>query len=135
MLLDVAAAAKKNGNELCACVSGGIPVAMGSWENQADSILQLWLPGQEGGRAVADILTGRVNPSGKLAQSLPAFDEDTLVSDSTEHRIRRHDGFGDDKNKLVVEFEEGINFGYRWYDSEGKAPLYPFGHGLREPLI
>ena len=135
LLLDVAAAAKKNGNELCVCVSGGIPVAMGSWENQADSILQLWLPGQEGGRAAADILTGRVNPSGKLAQSLPAFDEDTLVSDSTEHRIRRHDGFGDDKNKLVVEFEEGINFGYRWYDSEGKAPLYPFGHGLREPLI
>lgn len=130
LLMDVATAAKRNGNQLCVCVTGGIPVTMGTWVEQADSILQLWLPGQEGGRAIADILTGKKNPSGKLAQSLPAFDWDTPVTDSEEHRIHRHDGYGDDRNRLVADFEEGVYFGYRWYDKEGKKALFPFGHGL-----
>ena len=123
-------AAKTAGNQVCVCVYGGIPVTMGSWIADTDAVMQLWLPGQEGGRAIADLLTGKRNPSGKLAQSLPAFDGDTLVTDTKEHQITRHDGYGDDKNRLVVEFSEGIFFGYRWYDQTGKKPLYPFGYGL-----
>ncbi len=130
LLKDVSSAAAAAGNQLCVCVNGSIPVTMGRWADSVDAILQLWLPGQEGGRAVADILTGKVNPSGKLAQSLPARDEDTLVTDSEEHRIRRHDGYADADNKLAVDFEEGIFFGYRWFDEEGKKALFPFGHGL-----
>ncbi len=130
LLRDVVKTAKTHGNQVCVCVNGAIPVTMGNWVDDVDSIMQLWLPGQEGGRAVADLLTGKRNPSGKLAQSLPRSDADTPVSDTEEHRISRHDGYGDDKNRLVVDFSEGLYFGYRWYDHEGKQALYPFGHGL-----
>lgn len=130
LLNQVVSVAKAHGNQVCVCVSGGIPVTMGAWIDQVDSVLQLWLPGQEGGRAVADSLTGKRNPSGKLAQSLPRRDEDTPVTDSEAHRISRHDGYGDDENRLAVDFSEGIHFGYRWYDETGIQPLFPFGYGL-----
>jgi beta-glucosidase len=103
---------------------------MEHWIDDADGVVEMWLPGQEGGRAVADLLTGKQNFSGKLAQSLPRNDADTLVTDTEEHRIRRHDGYADENNHLVVDFEEGIFFGYRWYDHEGRTPLFPFGYGL-----
>ena len=130
LLRAVTNAAKDAGSQVCVCVTGGIPVAMGPWIGEVSAVMQLWLPGQEGGRAVADLLTGKRNPSGKLAQSLPRWNADTPATDTEEHRIQRHDGYGDDQNKLVVDFSEGIHFGYRWFDHENKQPLFPFGHGL-----
>jgi beta-glucosidase-like glycosyl hydrolase len=130
LLQDVFATAKAAGNQVAVCIGNSVPVVMEHWIDNADGVVEMWLPGQEGGRAVADLLTGKQNFSGKLAQSLPRNDADTLVTDTEEHRIRRHDGYADENNHLVVDFEEGIFFGYRWYDHEGRTPMFPFGYGL-----
>lgn len=98
-------------------------------EAGADAILNIWTPGQEGGKAVAEILTGKVNPAGKMALTIPARDEDTLVSDSQAHKEKRHNSYTKDGKKFI-DFDEGIFFGYRWYEKEGVTPLYAFGHGL-----
>lgn len=103
--------------------------ALGEAEPEADAILNIFTPGQEGGRAVAELLTGAVNPSGKMALTIPARDTDTLVSDTPEHRKTRYEGHIRD-GKKVIDFDEGIFSGYRWYDKEGVTPLYAFGHGL-----
>lgn len=103
--------------------------ALGQVEPLSDAILNIWTPGQEGGRAVAEILTGKVNPSGKTALTMPEKDTDTLVSDTPEHRKTRYESYYKD-GKKVIDFDEGIFSGYRWYDKEGVKPLYAFGHGL-----
>ena len=103
--------------------------AMGAVEPLSDAILNIWTPGQEGGRAVAELLLGIVNPSGKTAITVPAKDEDTLVTDTPKHRLYRHDGYVKD-GKKYIDFDEGIFTGYRWYDKEGVKPLYAFGYGL-----
>lgn len=103
--------------------------ALGDVEPMCDAIMNIWTPGQEGGKAVAELLTGAVNPSGKLAITMPKKDTDTLVSDTPEHRTTRYESYVKDGKKLV-DFDEGIFFGYRWYDKQGVAPLYAFGHGL-----
>lgn len=103
--------------------------ALGQVEPLADGILNVWTPGQEGGRAIAELLTGIVNPSGKMALTVPAKDTDTLVSDTPEHRKTRYESYIKD-GKKVIDFDEGIFSGYRWYEKEHVTPLYPFGHGL-----
>ena len=103
--------------------------ALGVVEPLSDAILNIWTPGQEGGLAVAELLTGKVNPSGKTALTMPAKDTDTLVSDTPEHRQTRYESYMKD-GKKVIDFDEGIFSGYRWYDKEGVKPLYAFGHGL-----
>lgn len=93
-----------------------------SWRNYADAILLAWLPGQEGGYAVADILTGKVNPSGKLPDSFPINYEDVPSANSFPG--------------LPVEepinsfYTEGIYVGYRYYDSFKVPTAYEFGYGL-----
>ena len=103
--------------------------AMGELDSLADAILNIWTPGQEGGQAVAELLTGAVNPSGKMAITIPARDCDTLVSDTPEHRITRHNSYPADGGKRI-DFDEGIFTGYRWYDQTCIKPLYAFGYGL-----
>ncbi len=130
LLADVIRTAKEHGNRVAVCLFNSVPVVMEHWIDDVDAVVEAWLPGQEGGRALADLLTGKRNFTGKLAQSLPRNDDDTLITDTPEHKIRRHDGFTDDGNHLVVEFSEGIFFGYRWYDITGRKPMFPFGYGL-----
>ena len=103
--------------------------ALGEVEPICDAIMNIWTPGQEGGLAVAELLTGKVNPSGKTALTMPAKDSDTLVSDTEEHRKTRYESYVKD-GKKVIDFDEGLFFGYRWYDKEQVQPLYAFGHGL-----
>ena len=103
--------------------------ALGAVEPISDAIMNIWPPGQEGGLAVAELLAGKVNPSGKTALTMPAKDTDTLVSDTPEHRKTRYESYRKD-GKKVIDFDEGIFSGYRWYDKEGVKPLYAFGHGL-----
>lgn len=103
--------------------------AMGEVADMADALLNIWTPGQEGGQAVAELLLGKVNPSGKLAITIPARDCDTLVTDTEAHRQTRYLGYEKD-GKKVIDFDEGIFCGYRWYDKAGVKPLYAFGHGL-----
>jgi len=102
----------------CAVVlMNGSAVSM-PWASQVPAILEGWLGGQAGGGAIADLLTGRVNPSGKLSETFPVRIEDTpafpyFPGASGEAR-----------------YGEGVFIGYRHYDTRKLSPLFPFGHGL-----
>jgi len=93
-----------------------------SWRDYADAILLAWLPGQEGGRAVADILSGKVNPSGKLPDSFPLKYEDVPSANSFH-------GLPAD-NPINSFYKEGIYVGYRYYGSFNVPTAYEFGYGL-----
>jgi len=95
----------------------GAPVEM-PWAEEVPAILHGWYAGLEAGRVFADILFGRVNPSGKLPCTFPK-----ALADTPAVRL-------DDYRADVCEYKEGIFTGYRWYDREGIEPLFPFGHGL-----
>jgi len=98
-------------------LSNGAPVEM-PWLSKARAVLEGYLAGQGGGRAMVDILFGEISPSGKLAETFPARLEDNpsfLNYASANHR---------------VEYGEGIFVGYRHYDALNLTPLFPFGHGL-----
>jgi beta-glucosidase len=98
--------------------SGG-PVLM-PWVEQAPAILEAWYPGGEDGAAVADVLFGAVNPSGKLPLTFPRRDEDLPIRSEDQYP-----GVND-----VAHYSEGLLVGYRWDDAKGIEPLFPFGHGL-----
>ncbi len=95
----------------------GSPVEM-SWVSQVPAILQMWYAGMEGGHAIADVLLGKINPSGKLPITFPR-----VLEDSPAHAL---DDYGPD----VCSYKEGIFVGYRWFDAKRIEPLFPFGHGL-----
>lgn len=109
--------AKVNEN-IVVVLSGGSPVKMDSWECKVKSILDLYLGGQAGGEAAYDLIYGKVNPSGKLAETYPFNNEDNVV----------HHYFP--MGPRTVEYRESIFVGYRYYDKAKKAVQYPFGHGL-----
>jgi beta-glucosidase len=98
-------------------VNSGSPVTM-PWLAEVSAVLQLWFPGQELGDALADVLTGAEEPGGRLPITFPAQLEDTPA-------FAHHPG----TNGRAV-YAEGTFIGHRWYDREGIAPLFPFGHGL-----
>ena len=105
-------------NPRCALVMNvGAPVSM-PWFDSAPALLQAWLPGQEFGNALADLLTGASNPSGRMPSSFPVRLEDTPAFAHYPGK----DG--------VMPYAEGLLLGYRWYDSRKIDPLVPFGHGL-----
>ncbi len=97
-------------------LNAGSPVEM-PWADQVPAILEAYYPGQEGGNAVARVLLGEVNPSGKLTVTFPKRLEDTPAY------INYPGG-------KEVSYGEGIFVGYRYYDQKDLAPLFPFGHGL-----
>lgn len=94
-----------------------------SWKNQPDAILVSWLAGQEGGNAVADILTGTASPSGKLTMTFPIKYED--VPSAPNFPIA-----GSTASTDSTRYEEGLFVGYRYYDTFHKPVSYPFGYGL-----
>jgi beta-glucosidase len=98
-------------------VNSGMPVLM-PWAEQAAAIVYAWLPGQEFGTALADVLLGYAEPGGRLPVTLPAAESDGPVL----HAIPVGDG--------VLSYDEGLLIGYRGYDATGRTPRYPFGHGL-----
>lgn len=104
-------------------VCGAMDIA--SWSNDADAILMAWFPGQECGDAVADVLSGKVNPSGRLPMTLPINYEDNPSS-------RNYPYLGQEGGRNVdfTEYQEDIWVGYRYFDANGKAVAYPFGYGL-----
>jgi beta-glucosidase len=95
----------------------GSPLEMASWQDSASAVVEMWYAGMEGGDALADILFGRVNPSGKLTVTIPRKIED----------VGSNGHFATSK---VVTLPEGIFVGYRHFDKEDIDPLYPFGFGL-----
>ena len=97
-------------------LSNGSPIEM-PWVNDVSAILEGYLGGQAGAGALADILTGQVNPSGKLAETFPIKLQDTLP-------------YPYPGGPATVEYRESIYVGYRYYDTAHVEVLYPFGHGL-----
>jgi beta-glucosidase len=108
--------AKINPNTVVVLINGS-PVAM-PWINEVNAILEAYYPGQEGGNAIARILFGDVNPSGKLPETFPV-----KLSDNPAFPNYPGDG-------KKVDYEEGIFVGYRHYDTRNIEPLFPFGYGL-----
>jgi len=95
----------------------GAPVAMTNWLGQVPALVEAWFPGQEGGSALADILFGNVNPSGKLPDTFAASRSDYPDAANTVQNNQ-------------VNYAEGIYVGYRHFDQAGIKPLFPFGYGL-----
>ena len=128
LLLDVIAA-KKETAKLIVIAQTPNARALGNFEASANAILTAYHPGQEGARVLAKILTGQINPSGKLSQTWPAKSADTPITDSQAHFEERGLGKGTEDDTRI-RMSEGIFTGYRYYDKEGVQPLYAFGHGL-----
>ncbi|MHA1552084.1 MAG: beta-glucosidase family protein [Candidatus Heimdallarchaeaceae archaeon] len=99
----------------------GSPVAMNGWIENVPAVLEVWYPGMEGGRAIANVLFGDVNPSGKLPMTFP-----NKIEDNSVHKSERTFPGVD----LKVYHEEGLYVGYRHFDKENIKPLFPFGFGL-----
>ena len=90
------------------------------WIYNVKGVIMAWYPGQEGGTALANILKGTVNPSGKLPMSIEKKWEDNPV----------HDNFFSKNGEKEITYQEGLFYGYRGYDAQDKRPLFPFGFGL-----
>jgi beta-glucosidase len=103
----------------------GNPVLM-PWIGAVPAVLETWNQGEEDGHAVADLLFGVVNPSGKLPTTYPRSQDDTLVAG----RPDRYPGTDEGDGYPVIRYSEGLQMGYRWFQSQGVAPLFPFGYGL-----
>jgi beta-glucosidase len=99
-------------------LNNGTPVAVNDWLENVPALVESWFPGQEGGRAVAAVLFGDVNPSGKLP--------DTFAVSRTDYADAPN--FGARNNE--VKYAEGIYVGYRHFDQAGISPVFPFGYGL-----
>ena len=105
-------------------LSGGAAVDMRSWIESVPTVLQTWYLGQDAGTALASVLFGDANPSGHLPCT---FDRSIDENPSFRHYPGT---FPEGKDWPVVDYHEGIFYGYRGYDRMGKSPLFPFGHGL-----
>lgn len=112
----IAEVAKVNKNVVVVLMNGAA-VSM-PWKNDVSAIVEAYLGGQAGGGAIADVLTGKVNPSGKLSETFPARVEDTPAAIDFPSR---------DGN---ANYGEGIFIGYRYYDKKKIEPIFPFGYGL-----
>lgn len=98
---------------------GGAPYDIAGIKSKAKAIVWSWFNGSEGGNALADVLLGNINPSGKLPWTMP--------KDINESPAHATNSFPGDK---TVTYKEGILVGYRWFDTKNIEPLYPFGYGL-----
>ena len=114
----ISALAKANPRLVVVLISGNA-VAM-PWAGEAGGILEAWFGGSESGNALADVLFGKVNPSGKLPFTFPA-----KLEDNGAHALGAYDPESD-----IAEYKEGIYVGYRWAEKMQTEPLFAFGHGL-----
>ena len=110
-------------------LNGGGAIEMASWMNDVKAVLMAWYPGQQGGLAISEIITGKISPSGKLPISIEAKIEDNPCSASYHENVDRIRS-KDINPHSRVEYREGIFMGYRGYEKSGVKPLFPFGFGL-----
>lgn len=119
----IEALAEANSNLIVVNVSGNA-VAM-PWVDKVPAVLQAWFIGSEAGHAITDVLSGDVNPSGKLPFTFPA-----RIEDVPAHIFGEYVGVAS-RDTVDVEYKDGIYVGYRWTDMQKKTrPLFAFGHGL-----
>ena len=111
---------KQNPNTIVVLINGS-PIAMDDWIDSVPSVIEAWYGGMEVGTAIANVLFGDVNPSGKLPLTFPK-----KLSDSPAHRSERTFPGVEEK----VFYDEGIYVGYRYFNKEQIEPLFPFGYGL-----
>ena len=122
MISKVSAEYHKQGKKVAVILNIGGPIEVASWRDKVDSILLAWQPGQEAGYAVADVISGKVNPSGKLATTFPVKYSDVASANSFP-------GTPVDNPKQVV-YNEDIYVGYRYNTTFNVKPAYEFGYGL-----
>jgi beta-glucosidase len=111
--------AKANPNTIVVIIAGS-PVQLAGIVHRVPSIVWSWFGGMEAGNAVADLLSGKINPSGKLPFTLPVS-----LAQSPAHALGNFPG-----RDLKVNYEEDILIGYRWFDTKKIQPQFPFGYGL-----
>jgi len=116
----VAAVAAANPHTIVVMENAGAQVM--PWLASVSAVLEAWFPGQRGGPAIANLLFGAVNPSGKLPITFPAS------VDQLPHPVIAQPPDG--TTPFPVDYSEGFSVGYKWYDSQGFTPLFPFGFGL-----
>jgi len=127
---NIAAAFHAQGKKLIVILDIGGVIETSSWKDIPDAILLPWQAGEEGGNAIADILSGKVCPSGHLPMTFPVAYEDVP---SSKNFPQNDNGGVFDKNKSTIgytKYDEGIWVGYRYFDTFGKPVSYPFGYGL-----
>ncbi len=134
----IAAVAAAQPKTVAVLETGG-PVLM-PWLEQVPTVVQAWYPGQRGGEAIANILTGRVNPSGRLPITFPAAASqapraapvgmDTLKSLEAQAALDPANAARYELKSFPIDYVEGADVGYRWYEKKAQTPLFAFGHGL-----
>jgi beta-glucosidase len=134
----IAAVAKAQPRTVAVLETGG-PVLM-PWIDAVPAVLQAWYPGQRGGEAIANILTGRVSPSGRLPITFPAAATqaprpapvglDRLTSVDAQAAANPANAAAIQLESFPVDYVEGADVGYRWYEKQRQRPLFAFGHGL-----
>jgi beta-glucosidase len=118
-VIDAVATANKN---TIVVLETGNPVSM-PWRKKVKAIVQAWYPGQAGAQAIAEILSGKVNPSGRLPITFPA--------DLDQTPRPKLSGLGTPwKTPVTIKYNEGAEVGYRWFAKKGIKPMFPFGFGL-----
>jgi beta-glucosidase len=134
LIRDVSAAFRAAGKDVIVVMNLAGVTEVASWRDHADAILLAWQPGQEGGNAIADVLRGMVNPSGKLPMTFPMTYADVPSADNFPGKVLP--GQADPAMPSLfgvpteVTYDEGIYVGYRYYTTFGVEPAYPFGFGL-----
>ena len=114
-LINALSAVNKN---IIVVLNSGSPVIMNKWINKVSGVLEAWFSGEEGGNAVADVILGNYNPSGKLPVTFPKQWKDC----SAYKTYKMQDS--------VTDYSDGIFVGYRYFDKNNIVPLFPFGYGL-----
>ena len=137
LVRNVSTAYHAAGKKVIVVLNVGGVIETNSWKNLVDAILLPWSPGQEGANAVADVLTGKVNPSGKLPMTFPVnfMDHPSSANFPFNYVRQQNQGFGRGPQQPVkdvdyTEYEEGIYVGYRYFSTAGVQVSYPFGYGL-----
>ena len=134
LIKSVSAAFHANNKKVVVVLNVGGVVDVTKWRDNVDGILLAWQPGLEGGNAMADIISGKVNPSGKLSTTFPLSYDDEISAKNFPGReipgTEKPALFGQKAVDAEAIYEEGIYVGYRYYSSFGKKTAYPFGYGL-----
>ena len=135
MIFRVSDAFRAQGKPVIVIINSGTVMETASWRDRVDAILVAWQPGEEGGNSVADVLTGKANPSGKLPMTWPISATDdpstkNFASQPDYYNLTDKFEGGYLKGVNYSNHEEDIYVGYRYYDTFGRKVAYPFGYGL-----
>ena len=136
LIVDVCNAFHQAGKPVIVIINSGSVIETASWSSYPDAILCAWQPGMEGGNSIADLLTGKVNPSGKLTMTWPVAATDHASTKNFPGNIDDYSFKMMVGNKMPIpghaytNHEEDIYVGYRYFDTFNKDVAYPFGYGL-----